>query len=119
MWVNDTLRVIYLPHIVESVILRKWDAFFYLRLTWWPPAAQLGPMAKTHQKLDWKNSGYLLIVTMPATVWQDFNLKCLQRPEMEVMFEIKKIVKSNEVNYFGRISAFLDLLWASNGEPFC
>ena len=59
----------------------------------------VGPNGKNPPKIRLKKSGDLLILIMPATVWQILNLKCMQWPETEIMlYNFKKIVKSNEVN---------------------
>ena len=45
-----------------------------------------GQTSKTCQKIAPKNSwNWLVIVSMPATVWHIFSTKCMQWPETEIM----------------------------------
>ena len=72
--------------------------FFFVDLP--PPAAQLGQMAKTRQKIRWENSWNWLAILIPGTVWQIFNMK--QWPETEIKWICwklvwKKLVKSYRV----------------------
>lgn len=88
--------------------------FFFVDLP--PPAAQLGQMAKTCQKIRWGNSWNWLAILIPGTVWQIFNMKPWPETESESaenLFEKKprEITSSLQWTYFRRVF--------SQFEPLC
>ena len=79
--------------------------FFFVDLP--PPAAQLGQMAKTRQKIRWGNSWNWLSILILGKVWQIFNMN--QWPETESkrtenLFEKTREITSNlQRIYFRRV----------------
>ena len=63
----------------------------------------LGQMAKTRQKLDFRNPGNSRIILMLATVWQSFEYEAhCKRKKLKVVF--KKILNSPHTNFTKSIS---------------
>ena len=82
----------------------------------WPVVAQLGQIAKSSQKFNFKKSWNWLIIHTPTTVWQILKMKAEQLPQTEMAETYFwnnswNYNKQNEVNSF--LVGFFHL------EPLC
>ena len=73
---------------------------------------QLGQIPKTRQKLDFKKMWHWLVILMPATVWQIFDMMPMQWPETEVKSIFwnlrERFVKYHDEFIFWRVLAILN-----------
>ena len=57
--------------------------------------AQLGQIAKTRQKLYWKNSWNWVLIIVSATIWQVLNVKCIKTGNENNVNQLKIALKNS------------------------